>query len=94
MKEKDYSGDITEEWLLDERSSTVSLHLCRLSSAWSGEPDEVRPAFSRLSRMNLQEYTDLRGVVRNRSCELSMPPLRPKDSFVKIFGSSAKGGPR
>jgi hypothetical protein len=30
-------------------SSTVSLHFCHLSSEWSGDPDTVRSAFSRLS---------------------------------------------
>jgi hypothetical protein len=62
MKEKDYSGRITEEWLVDDvlqryaSTSVIFLQHGSASRIQSGRP------FPDYPRMNLQEYADLRGV--------------------------------
>ena len=62
MKEKDYSGGITQEWFVDEvlqrypYTSVIFLEHGPASRTQSGRP------FPDYPRMNLQDYADLRGV--------------------------------
>lgn len=62
MKETEYSGHITEEWLVDEvlqrypSTSVVFLQHGPASRIESGR------LFADYPRMNLQQYADLRGV--------------------------------
>lgn len=62
MKEKDYSGRITDEWLVDDvlqrypSTSVIFLQHGPASRIQSGR------LFADYLRMNLQEYADLRGV--------------------------------
>jgi hypothetical protein len=62
MKEKDYSGRITEEWLVDDvlqrypSTSVMFLQHGPASRIQSGR------LFADYPRMNLQQYAELRGV--------------------------------
>jgi hypothetical protein len=62
MKEKDYAGGITDEWLVDDvlqrysSASVIFLQHGPASRIQSARPFPIYP------RMNLQEYADLRGV--------------------------------
>ena len=52
------------------RSPTVSVHLYHLSSAWSGEPEQSGGSLPDDSRMNLQEYAELRGMDKESLLQL------------------------
>jgi hypothetical protein len=94
MKEKDYSGHITEEWLVDEvlqlypSTSVVFLQHGPASRIESGR------LFADYPRMNLQQYADLRGVSKQLLLR-SLNGAAETERFVRHnFGSSAKGGVR
>jgi hypothetical protein len=94
MKEKDYAGGITDEWLVDDvlqrysSASVIFLQHGPASRMQSGRLFADYPGWICKNMLSWEES------VKNCSFELSMPPLRPKDSFVTILGSSAKGGVR